>query len=548
MNIPHDNPSARRAWHPWLGWTLAALFLLLAAMATTVQLAPTLIGQGRDSGVYAYGGMVLHAGGAMYVDVWDNKLPGIHFINALAFALFGVDRWALWWIEVIFVALAALALAWLLHEAFGRPWLTWPLALAFLVLAHNETLVFDVDFTEPFALLPQAVGFACGYQLVRRPRARWGFLLGLSAAAALIIKQSTIGYALAFVPAVLLAGPPVRAAAHRLRLLGVTIMGVLSGLGILALYLARHGVLRTGIEAGFVAPAAFHRWVGEVPVVESVRLTLVESVVPEVFGPLGPVLILGALAAGCWSLRRPYNTPAEAARATLALWALLTFPVDLVLVNPTGRGASFGYAHYYVTLIPAVMLLLASGLVWLSQAASLHRAARAVLIAASLGWIMLTVAAHPVEVALERLDEAGWDLRGPEIDRPMTRYIEANTWPDDRVLVWGASPNLNFQSRRFSPTKYFYAYGLLVPDDDTQRRIVDMIRELDESPPAMIMDMTMYDGNRVPPLDAGLRREWWARGGRRDTADLSPLYEWVAEHCTVTDRVDWVMIYACAPT
>ena len=131
-------------------------------MATTVQLAPTLIGQGRDSGVYGYGGMVLHAGGTMYVDVWDNKLPGIHFINALAFALFGVDRWALWWIEVIFVWLAALVLAWLLHAAFGRHWLTWPLALAFLLLAHNETLVFDVDFTEPFALLPQVAGFACG--------------------------------------------------------------------------------------------------------------------------------------------------------------------------------------------------------------------------------------------------------------------------------------------------------------------------------------------------------------------------------------------------
>lgn len=538
-------PVARRSRRAWLAWAATILILLAAAIMTTIYLAPSLIGQGRDSGVYGYGGMVLARGGVMYVDVWDNKLPGIHFINALAFAALGVGRWALWWSDVVVVWLAAVALHWLLREAFGFRWLAWVGALAFLLLAHYETLIFDTDFTEVYALLPQVLAFAFGFQFLRQPRLRWTFLVGLCAAAALIVKQSTVGFAPAYVAAILLAGPSVRGSADRWRALGATILGGLAGLGVLALYLLAHGVLGTAIEAGFVAPSEFHRWVGDVPLWKTIEQTMLDSKVPEIYGPLGLVLIPGALAAGWWSLRRPYVTPGAEARATLALWAILAFLADLVLVNPTGRGASYGYEHYYVTLIPGLMLILAAGLAALARLRWLPVWIRALIVLAAVGWIGISAGSHPADIAYRRLKSADWDITRPVIERPMTRYITANTAPDDTVLVWGASPNLNFQAQRLSPTRYFYAYGLLVPGEDSEKRIADMVSELDAAPSTMIMDMTMYDGNRVPPLDADLRAEWWARGGRRDVADLSPLYGWVGEHCIVTDRIDWVMIYRC---
>ncbi len=537
-------PDARRTWRIWLVWIVTVAVLFAAAVFTTAQFVPSLTSQQRDSGVYGYGGMVLERGGVMYVDVWDNKLPGVHTINALSFAVLGVGRWAQWWADVIFVWAASVALYWLIYEAFGFRWLAWAAALIFLLFAHYDVIVSDVGYTELYALLPQVLAFAFGFQFLRQPRYRWTFLVGLSTAVALIIKQSTVSFAPAYIAAILLAGPAVRGSADRWRYLGVTILGGLTGLGTLALYLLVHGVLITGIEAGFVAPGEFHHWVGAVPFLSTIKQTLLDSKVPEVYGPLGWVLIPGVLAAGWWSLRRTY-TPQSGARATLALWATITFPLDLVLVNPTGRGASQGYEHYYATLIPALMILMAAGIAGLARLRRVPMWGRGLLVLAAVAWCGYHAGERPWDVTTDRLEKADWDVSGPPILGSLSKYVVANTQPDDAVLNWGASPYINFQSGRLSPTKYFYAYGLLVPGEDSDRRIADMVSELDAAPPAMIVDTTMYDGNRVPPLDAELRAAWWTRGGRQDVANLSPLYDWVAANCTVTDRVDWVMVYRC---
>jgi hypothetical protein len=521
------------------------LVLFGAAAATTVFLAPSLIGEGRDSGVYGYGGMVLARGGVMYVDVWDNKLPGIHFINALSFLVFGVGRWALWWGDVIVVWLAALALHWLVRAAYSLRWLAWIVSLAFLFFAHTPALIFDTDFTEVYALLPQVLAFTFGFQFLRQPRARWTFLVGLSAAVALIIKQSTVGFAPAYVLAILLAGPSVRDSAQRWRALGATILGGVTGLGVLAIYLLVHGVLDTAIVAGFVSPGEFHHWVGAVPFLETVEQTFTESKVTHVYGPLGLVLVPGALAAGWWSLRRPYAAPVDGARATLALWACITFLFDLVLVNPTGRGASHGYEHYYITLIPALMLVLAAGFAALTRVPWLPVWARALIVLAAVGWVGWWTASDPLDVTYRRLDTADWKVDRPAIEGGLARYVRTNTQPGDTVLDWGASPYINFQSQRLSPTKYFYAYGLLVPNEDSEARVADMVRELDAVPPVMIIDTTVYDGVRVPPIDATTRAWWWDRGGRRDVADLSPFYDWVAAHCTYSTTVGEAAVYLC---
>ncbi len=538
-------PAVRRSWWPWLWWAVIALLLFAAAVATTLQFVPSLTHQQRDSGVYGYGGMVLARGGVMYVDVWDNKLPGVHTINALAFTAFGVGRWAQWWADVIFVWAASVALYWLICEAFGFRWLAWATALIFLLFAHYDAIVSDVNYTEVYALLPQVLAFAFGFQFLRQPRYRWTFLVGLCAAVALIIKQSTVSFAPAYVMAILLAGPSVRGATQRWRYLGATILGGLSVLGVLALYLLVHGVLFTGIVAGFIAPGEFHHWVGAVPFLDTIEQTLMDSKVPDVYGPLGWVLIPGVLAAGWWSLRRPYIAPVDGARATLALWVVITFPLDLVLVNPTGRGASPGYEHYYATLIPALMIMMAAGLAALARLRWVPVWGRALVVLAAVAWCGYHAGERPWDVTTTRLEDADWDVTGPPILGDLSIFVAANTGPDDTVLNWGASPYINFQSERLSPTRYFYAYGLVVPNEDSQERIADMIAELDAAPPAMIVDTTLYDGNRVPPLDPEQRVEWWVRGGRRDVADLSPLYDWVAANCTVRDRINLVTVYRC---
>jgi hypothetical protein len=64
----------------------------------------------------------------------------------------------------------------------------------------------------------------------------------------------------------------------------------------------------------------------------------------------------------------------------------------------------------------------------------------------------------------------------------------------------------------------------------------------------MIVDSASADGartHRVPPLDPEQRRAWWAVGGRRDVADLEPVYRFVADHCEAVEEVDGATIYRC---
>ena len=51
--------------------------LLVLVFVASLQLAPSVIEQRRDSGIFAYTGKVIREGGLPYVDAWDNKLPGV---------------------------------------------------------------------------------------------------------------------------------------------------------------------------------------------------------------------------------------------------------------------------------------------------------------------------------------------------------------------------------------------------------------------------------------------------------------------------------------
>ena len=90
---PHNGAGAN-----WMKLVLPALVLVFFV---SLQYAPSVTSQRRDSGIFAYTGKVITEGGLPYADAWDNKLPGVYYIDALAFVLFGTNLWALWLIENI---------------------------------------------------------------------------------------------------------------------------------------------------------------------------------------------------------------------------------------------------------------------------------------------------------------------------------------------------------------------------------------------------------------------------------------------------------------
>ncbi len=535
--------SRRPASFSLTNWMGLALVVLALVFTFSLQLAPTVNEQRRDSGIFAYTGKTIVDGGLPYVDAWDNKLPGIYYIDALAFWVFGTNRWALWLIENFTIMVTALVLFWLLNQTFRQRSELWIGPLLLILFVRHPGLVSDVNFTEPYALLPQMVVFAAGYQFLRRPNYRRGFLIGFAAAIALLIKQTTIAGALMLIPAVLIARHPVIGTPARWRWLGVIALGGLTCLGGVAIYLLVNGILDDALEASFVAATDFHAWVGEGSawVGGTLVTTMTATTFPLVFGPFLPFIAVGMWLAYRSARTYPRHDRQAATDATLALWAALTFVLDIVLANITNRG----YAHYYVTPVPAALLLVMLSLPTMARYAARGGFRVRLAVAALRLELVFLFILVPIIASVVRFWMVNWDIAGPEKQKSLATYVAENTDPDDTVLVWGVDTTINFQSGRMSPTQYNHGYPLIVPDEESEQNVEEMVHDLEENKPVMIIDTTLRDGDRVPPLHPLLRELWFVEGGRRDTERLDPIYRFVESYCHIATEYDGAVIYRC---
>lgn len=533
----------------WLfaGWLWAAAAVILLGTLLSLRLAPSVIRQGRDSGIFAYTGQVILEGGLPYRDAWDNKPPGVYYIDVLAFWLLGANRWALWWIDLGLVVCAGLVIWVLLRQVYEKPAPVWGGTLAFLFLSRHPGLVWDTDFSEVYALFPQALCFLLGFWLLRRPGYRTAFALGLVSSAVFLIRQTTIGISLAFIPALLVSAHPIYYDRRRWSLLAAVIGGGVLGLGCVALSLQAYGVLDDAWAATFVHPTAFHNWVSKgegythvmpwdtlwVSMTKSAFLTVILRLV-------APFLVFGVVAAVKGVQHRHYADHQAATRATVRLWAALAFGFDLALANLTNRG----YEHYYVVLLPSLAVLIALCLTLIPLLRP-HLGRVYPLAVAVLVIYFIPVGYGPVKRSLDDLKAVNWNITGPVRNRPFSNYVLMHTQPDDMVFVWGAATNVNFQSGRRSPTRFHYAYPLIVPGFTPPEWIQEVVNDLEENQPVLIVDTTLIDGDRIPPLDPQLREVWWAHGGRRDVPDLEPLYDFVNEHCSIVARLGSPVVYRC---
>ncbi|MBN1564119.1 MAG: glycosyltransferase family 39 protein [Anaerolineae bacterium] len=542
------------------------LLILLATVVISWQYAPSVNPQRRDSGIFAYTGKVIHDGGLPYVDAWDNKLPGVFYIDAVAFWLFGVNLWALWIMEMLFIAFAALLMFWLITQITVSqdrrlPWLG---SLLLLMLVRHPALVSNTNFTEPYALLFQMIVWAAGYTFLQKPTTRAGFVIGFASGVALLIKQTTVGAAFALIPAIWISRHPVWHDARRWRYLASMIAGGLSCLGLAALFLAAQGILDDALKASFLEAGSFHDWVGQGT--PWIGVTIFHSLIALSFVlAYGPLLLFWG-AGMRWAIQQTRQTIASphadhrdrhtTTRATLALWAMGAFVINLVLANITDRA----YEHYYIPLIPSIVILVVFGLLpillrnedqstlpfsWFNLNFSLRALRPLRLKKWSWRYLIALLILIPLGSSLARFWLADWQLFGPAQTDEIAAYVAEHTAPDDLVWVWGANTLVNFQSGRDSPTPYTYAYPLIVPGDLSEKRIAEVIADLNAKPPVMIVDSTVSDGDRVPPLDADRRAAWWASGGRRDVANLDPIYEYVAARCVLADEIGQVAIYHC---
>lgn len=527
------------------GESLFALFAILALVVLlSLPIAPSQVPQGRDSGIFAYTGQVILDGGLAYRDAWDNKPPLVYYVNALALLLFGENRWALWMMEVIILDLAIFVFYVFARSYSGSLSVAVKATLLLALWSRMPFLIMDGNFTEIYALLPQLLCFVLGYGYLHRPSKKKALLIGLVACSAFLLKQTTVGVAFALCLTWLLVNPRNIRSREFWEWFLFTCIGGFSGLAAIVIYFGLHGALSTMLVATTIYPVRYFEWVnqGSMSLGAALIQTLTSPfVITLLIGFLPLIMILLSYGLNRSDHRDRRQSSATPVRRFMLLWSSLTFVIDLVIVNTSGKG----YCHYFITMIPALVMLSMIGITSLSEDTDVKR----VIVwkrALANTWSLVLV---PI-IFLFSVTQSGSSLTlthvfGPALQDPLASYLEETTSPDDTVLVWGASSGINFQSQHRSPTPYAFAYPLLPPMYAAPRaeEVVSSLRESN----SYIVDITMYeDPMWVPPLDEEQREVWIAKGGRADVVGLEALYEYVTESCPVFDNsMPEVTIYKC---
>jgi 4-amino-4-deoxy-L-arabinose transferase-like glycosyltransferase len=475
----------------------AVVILLVLPIVAASQVEAHLRIDPMDDGYFAFCGWRIASGDVLYHDVWDNKPPGIFWLNALAFLVFGAGSYLGIVVTTTVGILAAVGAFWAItrrcYPAAGAALGTVLFALYFTHGAYHG----GSNRIETYLAAAELLAVAAFVHGALSRRIGWIVAAGLAAGAAITLKQTGIaalGALLAYTGIALL----LRWWSWRLALTraGALLAGVALLVGATVSILAVRGNLPAAYEAVF----AFNRVYFEAEVSEvgfnfTNYLKLRRFVFPVLTLPV--LLAIAALVHAALraprELRKPATTQLPAPILLAAVW--------LAAACFSAWNAPHGYRYYLLPIIPPLLLLATDFLARLQgELGLLERLRRSAAITGALvliGYFALGAAERQVG----RIGSI-WSVRQPTplSDSSFQWEVEPQPWqraaahareitaPSDRLHVWGYWPYVYLEARRPNVSRFF---------------ITDMLMKLDtfaaHAPPQAV--------GRIERLAAEIRTE-----------------------------------------
>jgi hypothetical protein len=168
---------------PAFTWAVVVLMILLAAWARFCFLGAPFK---NDPGAFLAMGKCVAEGRQLYVDVWDNKFPGVTLLTTPLWVIFGTT----WWPYVTATFLSAVASAFLLTRVPGVSRLaTFAIAIATMNVTRMLTSGFQLE--TPITILTASAAL-CTLRATRADRRvfAWALLAGLFAGMAATFKPT----------------------------------------------------------------------------------------------------------------------------------------------------------------------------------------------------------------------------------------------------------------------------------------------------------------------------------------------------------------------
>lgn len=441
----------------------------------------------RDITAYAVIGHELHAGRALYSDVWDHKPPAIHASFWLAEAALGYGRPAVFALTLA-AALVTLGATYVAGTAVGGPasglW-----AAAFWATTSGDLwLQANQPNTEVFINAALAWAFVLLLTAGTAPGA-WGRFVGAGLLVTLASLYKTVAVvSMAPVVALAVAWPPP--GVSRRRMLGGLLAVTLAGAAVWALvaaYFAASGRLDAFVAAVFTYNRYYAGsvWANVARGLHPARLFSVDA------ASLLPLAVLTAV-----------GIAFGLARGSRRTWALLTAfaaGTTLAVAMP-----GWFHPHYYQLWLPVV----AVGGGWAVATIGRPGAADPVrLCAAGSSLVLLLV----FQLPLYQLDADDWSRAKYRSDifvaeRNLARELRGLLRDGESFYEFGAEGGLYFETGQRPLTGAFYAYPLLggpLAAPLTARVIADLERR----PPDLFIAHDWVLGAPSHPL-----LQWaWAR-------------------------------------
>jgi len=505
-----------------------------------------------DSGFYAYFGKAILHGQIPYRDLWDNKPPLGYYLNAVALLVFGQTPWGVWWSSVVWI-LGCMVLFFLVIKKLMGGIAAGVTSAILLVALMNPQIFQGGNLTEVYGLAPQIGIIGITYLFFTHYRKPWlAVLAGVLTACAFLIKQPTI--ALGCSSILLMTVSYI--SEFKIREAFRTAVGFLFGfaglVAVVSVYMLWVGALGDflngallqgfysigGAQSNFryyflyalgkVLPNLYIGWLYLIAILAG-GLFLVEKfyqlwILPVSKGRLSwierlliVVLVLfPLLATRLWSnlyfgifwvisifslglyflvkffrlLSKPTFHQIFSPVEWTWLMAVVALPLEVLMASLGGRY----YGHYFITILPAVMLAIAYP-IWRvvsisreslkSKGMLFRNAMYMILMISALVW-GATSLVRDLPSAMYTIDVAGI-FRGQIPLNELEQYIVQTTQPNDEVLVWHIHLGINFVTDRKAPSRFLYPLNLFIPPNEQNTKLKEYVDDLENHPPELIV-------------------------------------------------------------
>jgi hypothetical protein len=514
------------------GKLLAPALLGLLVALVLLQANPMTSYPSRDGGSFAFIGSMVLKGKLPYIDAWDNKPPGVFYLNALALWTGRGTRWGIWLMEYVFLFFSA----WIGYRLMRSLWQPSAaiIATAIWLLGLNGVLSRG-NFTEEYSLLFNFLAAWLFWLNIQRPeKLVYDFLIGVTLAASFLLRENAIGVQVSIVLAwvvVLLVGKKLKLLLVKMVLLGAGVLPIL--FGVCAYFWAR-GALRAMIEAAILYNFAY----------AGGHANLVSGFVSG-FRHLGFTAWI-ALAGYVSSIVLLVRSLRAKSLDAFTLFLVIGWPVEIVLSSISGRD----YGHYFISWVPMIGLLSGMALSYLGPLIFAPKIAaflsdRSNYVTAAL-LVFSTIFFWDGLVAYKNtFSRIAFDREsGIEKMPPIVQYIRANTGPGDAILAWGGEGVINFIAHRDAPSAYSF-YPLFV--DSPIRLLLDngFFHDLTTRPPILIVDASIDAPDDVLSLDPKVRAGQIAagKGLAYRPPHIDQVFEFIRQNYTRETVVDDYAVY-----